>query len=114
MQSFGLTAFAALAMLVALLCAIFGTAFFPQPLPRPNAMRIIFASLFRDTFSGTALLRLISTAAVIVLFVAVLASCGGGSGSGKPKSTPAGTTNLIVQGTAQNATRGFTVTLVVN
>jgi sugar lactone lactonase YvrE len=114
MQSFGLTAFAALAMLVALLCAIFGTAFFPQPLPRPNAMRTICANLFHDTFSGTALLRLISTAAVIVLFVAVLASCGGGSGSGKPKSTPAGTTNLIVQGTAQNATRGFTVTLVVN
>ena len=114
MQSFGLTVFAALAMLVALLCAILGTAFFPRHLSRPNAMRTIFANFFRDTFSGTALLRLISTAAVIVLFVAVLASCGGGSGSGKPKSTPAGTTNLIVQGTSQNATRGFTVTLVVN
>lgn len=113
-QSFGLAAFAALAMLAALLCAIFGSAFFPRHLSRPNAMRVIFANLFRDTFSGAALLRLISTAAVIVLFVAVLASCGGGSGSGKPKSTPAGTTNLIVQGTSQNATRGFTVTLVVN
>jgi hypothetical protein len=58
--------------------------------------------------------RLVSTAALFVFFGAILAACGSGSGSGKPKSTPAGTTNLIVQGTSQNATRGFTVTLVVN
>ena len=114
MQSFGLTPFAALAMLVALLCAIFGAAFFPRDLSRPNAMRGIPATLFRDPFSGPALRRLVSTAALFVFFGAILAACGSGSGSGKPKSTPAGTTNLIVQGTSQNATRGFTVTLVVN
>ncbi len=114
MQSFCLTAFAALAMLIAILCAIFAPAFFPRDLSRPNAMRGILANFFRDPFSGPASRRLISTAALFVLFAAVLAACGGGSGSGKPKSTPAGTTNLIVQGTSQNATRGFTVTLVVN
>ncbi len=113
-QSFVLTAFGAVAILIAILCVVFAPAFFRRDPLRPNATRVIPLNLMRDSFSGTASRRLISTAALFVLFAAVLAACGSGSGSGKPKSTPAGTTNLIVQGTAQNATRGFTVTLVVN
>jgi hypothetical protein len=54
--------------------------------------------------------------ALLVMFAgvaAVMGGCGKGS-STKPIVTPAGTTNLTVQATAQNASRGFTVTLIVN
>ena len=100
---FPLTAFAAFAILAAILCALFALVMSPVGL----------ASFVRNSTSGTALLRLISTVALFVIFAAALSSCGGSS-TPKLKRTPAGTTNLMVQGTAQNATRGFTVTLVVN
>ena len=60
--------------------------------------------------------RLAAVFALLVMFAgvaAVMGGCGKGS-STKPIVTPAGTTNLTVQATAQNASRGFTVTLIVN
>jgi hypothetical protein len=55
----------------------------------------------------------VSVVALFVLFVAILGGCHHSSTTGIVV-TPKGTTNLTIQGTAQNATRGFTVTLVVN
>jgi streptogramin lyase len=63
-------------------------------------------------FSGR-VRQLVSVVALFVLFVALLGGCHHSSTTGIVV-TPKGTTNLTVQGTAQNATRGFTVTMVVN
>jgi hypothetical protein len=55
----------------------------------------------------------VSMLALFVLFAAILGGCHH-SNKSTIVVTPKGTTNLTIQGTAQNATRGFTVTLVVN
>jgi DNA-binding beta-propeller fold protein YncE len=44
---------------------------------------------------------------------AIAAGCGGGPGSSTTVGTPAGTTVMILQGKAQGASRGVTVTLIV-
>lgn len=97
----------------AILCATFAPAIFRRGPVLPNAGRASMASLGRNSISGATLVRLISTFALLVICAAALSSCGGGSGA-KPTSTPSGKFDLMVQGTAQNAVRGFTVTLVVN
>jgi hypothetical protein len=57
-------------------------------------------------------------AALIILasFAALLAGCNNSSGKAKPviPYTPTGTYTLTVQGAAQNGSRGFTMTLVVD
>jgi sugar lactone lactonase YvrE len=60
--------------------------------------------------------RLAAVFALLALFAGVAGVMGGcgSSTTTKPIVTPAGTSNLTVQATAQNASRGFTVTLVVN
>jgi len=50
---------------------------------------------------------------LFVLCAAILGGCHHSSTTGIVV-TPKGTTNLTIQGTAQNAARGFTVTLIVN
>ncbi len=107
--------FPALAAFVAfaILCAMFALAIFRREPVQSNSPRASHAKLGRDSISGAALVRLISTFALLVICVAALSSCGGGS-SAKPTSTPSGKYTLMVQGTAQSAARGFTVTLVVN
>jgi sugar lactone lactonase YvrE len=65
------------------------------------------------TFSGR-VRPSVSLLALFVIFAAVLGGCHSSSNKSTIVVTPKGTTNLTVQGTAQNATRGFTVTMVVN
>ena len=79
----------------------------------PAAMRRALET-FRNklVFSGR-VRQSVSVVALFVLFGALLGGCHHSSTTGIVV-TPKGTTNLTVQGTAQNATRGFTVTLVVN
>jgi hypothetical protein len=76
-------------------------------------MRASLANLCGTSISGARLARLIYVSALFVICSAALSSCGGSSTPTLP-ATPAGTTNLTVQGTSQGATRGFVVTLVVN
>lgn len=98
-------AFAAFGILATFLCAAFAPGIFRRDLARPN--------LCGTSISGTRLARLISVCALFIICSAALSSCGGSSTPTFP-ATPAGTTDLTVQGTAQGATRGFVVTLVVN
>jgi hypothetical protein len=106
-------AFAVFGILATFLCAIFAPGIFRRHLERPNAMRASLANLCGTSISGTRLARLISLCALFIICSVPLSSCGGSSTPTFP-ATPAGTTNLTVQGTAQGATRGFVVTLVVN
>lgn len=106
-------AFAVFGMIAAILCAVFAPVIFRRHLARPNAMRASLANLCGTSISGARLARLIYVSALFVICSAALSSCGGSSTPTLP-ATPAGTTNLTVQGTAQGATRGFVVTLVVN
>ncbi len=71
---------------------------------------------FSDAQSLTRMRRLAAVFALLAMFAGVAAVMGGcgSSSSTKPILTPAGTTNLTMQATAQNASRGFTVTLIVN
>ena len=109
-----LSASAALAILAAALSAIFAPAIFRRDrhAAKPNPVRISVANLCRASIGGLSLARSISICALLIICMGALASCG--SSGVKLIPTPAGTTNLTVQGTAQGATRGFTVTLVVN
>jgi len=53
---------------------------------------------------------------VLTLFVVaatLLAGCHHNIAAVNPPGTPAGTTTMVVQGTAQNASRPVTITLVV-
>jgi hypothetical protein len=100
-------------MIAAILCAVFAPVIFRRHLARPNAMRASLANLCGTSISGARLARLIYVSALFVICSAALSSCGGSSTPTLP-ATPAGTTNLTVQGTSQGATRGFVVTLVVN
>jgi hypothetical protein len=108
-------AFAVLGILATILCAAFAPGIFRRHLAKPNAIRASLANLPGTSMSGTRLARLISVCALFIICSVPLSSCGG-SGSSTPTipATPAGTYDLTVQGTAQGATRGFVVTLVVN
>ncbi|MGB8524316.1 MAG: hypothetical protein WCD43_15225 [Candidatus Acidiferrales bacterium] len=106
-------AFAVLGILAAILCAVFAPGIFRRHLARPDAIRASLANLCGDSISGRSLARLIYVSALFIICSAALSSCGGSSTPTIP-ATPAGTTNLTVQGTAQGAARGFVVTLVVN
>jgi hypothetical protein len=64
-------------------------------------------------FSGR-VRRLVSAVALLLLFATILDGCYHRSSKSTIVVTPKGTTSLTIQATAQNATRGFTVTLVVN
>jgi centrosomal CEP192-like protein len=105
--------FAVFGILATILCAVFAPGIFRGHLARPNPTRASLANLCGKSISGTRLARLICVCALLAICSAVLSSCGGSS-TPTLTPTPAGTTNLTVQGTAQNATRGFVVTLVVN
>jgi sugar lactone lactonase YvrE len=59
------------------------------------------------------LLRVASVIALALAVAAILEGCHSGSGTTGTTGTPAGSSKLIVQGAAQNATRGITVTLDV-
>jgi len=83
---------------------------------RDTAMAGGVANSSAETPAWMGARRLAAVFALLVMFggvAAVMGGCGKGS-STKPILTPAGTTNLTVQATAQNASRGFTVTLIVN
>jgi hypothetical protein len=112
-RSFSSAAFAVLAILAAFLFAAFAPGAFRRDLARWNAMRASLVNVCRHSIPSMSLRRTISTAALLIIFAAALSSCGGSSTPTFP-ATPKGTTNLTVQGLAQGATRGFTVTLVVN
>ncbi len=66
-----------------------------------------------DFVLDSRLRRSLSILAVFVIFAAVLGGCHHSTTTGIVV-TPKGTYNLNVQGTAQNATRGFVVTMVVD
>jgi sugar lactone lactonase YvrE len=59
------------------------------------------------------LLRVASVIALAITVAAILQGCHSGSGTVGTTGTPAGSSKMIVQGAAQNATRGITVTLDV-
>jgi hypothetical protein len=108
-----ITAFALFGILATILCAVFAPGIFRRDLARSNAMSAFIANPSGGSTSGARLARLLSICALFIICGAALASCGGSSTPTFPP-TPAGKTNLTVQGLAQGATRGFTVTLVVN
>jgi hypothetical protein len=110
---FDLAVFGAFALLAAILGGVFIPGIFRRDVVRPSWMHVEFATIRGGSIAGTRLARLISISAFFVICGAALASCGGSKTPTFPP-TPAGTTNLTVQGLAQGATRGFTVTLVVN
>ena len=111
-QFSAIATFAAFGILAAILCAIFAPTIFRRDLAGSNA-RASLTSLHGGAASGTYLVRLVAICAFFVICAAALASCGGSSTPTFPP-TPAGKTDLTVQGTSQGATRGFVVTLVVN
>jgi hypothetical protein len=106
-------AFAVSGILATILCAVFAPGIFRRHFARPDAIRASLANPSGTSVSGARLARLIYVSAFFVICSVPLSSCGGSSTPTIP-ATPAGTTNLTVQGTAQGATRGFVVTLVVN
>jgi sugar lactone lactonase YvrE len=77
----------------------------------------LFASLICAIFvfsvSGSGVKRVLSVLGVCAIFAVLLGGCHHSSTTGIVV-TPKGTYNLTVQGTAQGATRGFTVTMVVD
>ncbi len=78
---------------------------------------IVIAGLFLVLVSRkNATRRLVSTLAVLLLLAmtAVIGGCHSSSSKATIPFTPTGTYTLTVQGAAQNAARGFTVTLVVD
>jgi centrosomal CEP192-like protein len=108
------SAFAVFGILATILCAVFAPGIFRRHLATPIAIRASLANLCGNSINGARLARLIYVCALFIICSAALSSCGGGSGIPTIPRTPAGTTNLTIQGTAQGATRGFVVTLVVN
>ena len=73
----------------------------------------IICLMFVFCFFGAGAKRMISVLAVCAIFAVALAGCHHTSTTGIVV-TPKGTYNLTVQGTAQGATRGFSVTMVVD
>jgi hypothetical protein len=104
-----LALFGASAILLALFAPLFS---------RPNrrdgsAAHAVFENL-RDNFVfGSRLRGTLCICALVVLFAAALGGCHHSSTTGIV-ITPKGTSSLTVQATAQNATRGFVVTMVVD
>jgi sugar lactone lactonase YvrE len=81
------------------------------------SLLIVIASLILVLVSRkNATRRLVSTLAVLLLLAmtAVIGGCHSSSSKATIPFTPTGTYTLTVQGSAQNAARGFTVTLVVD
>jgi hypothetical protein len=78
-----------------------------------GVLAAIIFSIFLFYVSGSGAKRMISVLAVCAVFAVVLAGCHHSSTTGIVV-TPKGTYNLTVQGTAQGATRGFSVTMVVD
>jgi hypothetical protein len=77
---------------------------------------IVFAGIRR--FARTRPLALYLSAALLGLFLALLAACGGGSGGGggggpTNPGTPAGTYTVTIAGTAGSLQNSGTVTLTV-
>jgi sugar lactone lactonase YvrE len=101
------------AFFTTILCAMFALLISRRAAKQAAAMRRALET-FRTKWIFSARLRqLVSVVALFLLFAVLLGGCHHSSTTGIVV-TPKGTTNLTVQGTAQNATRGFTVTLVVN
>jgi hypothetical protein len=103
---------AAFGILASMLSAKFAPGIFRGDFSWPNAMRASLTNLRAVSTGGVRWVRLISVCAIFAICAAGLASCG--SSTPTLPATPKGTTNLTVQATAQGATRGFVVTLVVN
>jgi hypothetical protein len=74
---------------------------------------LIICAIFLFSVSGSGVKRPLSVLGVCAIFAVVLVGCHHTSTTGIVV-TPKGTYNLTVQGTAQGATRGFTVTMVVD
>ena len=101
------------AFFTTILCAVFALLISRRgALHLPAIRRALETFRNKLIFSGR-VRKSVSVVALFVLFVAILNGCHHGSTTGIVV-TPKGTTNLTIQGTAQNATRGFTVTLVVD
>ncbi|MFY9752734.1 MAG: choice-of-anchor D domain-containing protein [Candidatus Acidiferrales bacterium] len=80
----------------------------------PLALSLLIALLLVAGFQfriGGSARRTFTALTLLALASALLAGCH--HATAKSTGTPTGTTNLLIQGTAQNAARGFTVQLVV-
>jgi hypothetical protein len=73
----------------------------------------IICLMFVFCVFGAGAKRMVSVFAVCAIFAVALAGCHHTSTTGIV-ITPKGTYNFTVQGTAQGATRGFSVTMVVD
>jgi len=73
----------------------------------------LFAFAFAQPRRRAQLMRVASVVALGLAVAAIIEGCGGGGGNSGTTGTPAGSSKMIVQGAAQNATRGITVTLDV-
>jgi sugar lactone lactonase YvrE len=101
------------AYLSLILSAVFAFLSFRRVVLPVAAMRRAVETFCNKLIFSARVRQSVSVVALFVLFVTILAGCHHSSSTGIVV-TPKGTTNLTVQGGAQNATRGFTVTLVVN
>jgi len=102
-----------LAFFTAILCAMFALLISRRAAMQAPAMRRALETFRNKLIFSARVRQSVSLVALFVLFVTILGGCHHSSTTGIVV-TPKGTTNLTIQGTAQNATRGFTVTLVVN
>ena len=102
------------ALFGAILCAMFTLIVLRSGHVKSAAMRRVLETFCNKLTFGARVRPSVSLFAWFVLFAAVLGGCHSSSNKSTIVVTPKGTTNLTVQGAAQNATRGFTVTLVVN
>jgi hypothetical protein len=103
-----------LAFFGAILCAMFAPVVFRSGHVKSAAMRRVLETFCNKLTFGARVRQSGSLLALFVLFAALLGGCHSSGNKSTIVVTPKGTTNLTVQGAAQNATRGFTVTLVVN
>ena len=102
-----------LALFTTILCAVFALLISRRAAMQAAAMRRALETFSNKLIFSGRVRQSVSIVALFVFFVAILGGCHHSSTTGIIV-TPKGTTNLTIQGTAQNATRGFTVTLVVN
>ena len=102
-----------LELFTTILCAVFALLISRRAAMQSAAMRRALETFSNKLIFSGRVRQSVSMVALFVLFVAILGGCHHSSTTGIIV-TPKGTTNLTIQGTAQNATRGFTVTLVVN
>jgi hypothetical protein len=78
-----------------------------------GVLAAIICAIFVFSVSGSGVKRTISVLAVCAVFAVVLGGCHHTSTTGIVV-TPKGTYNFTIQGTAQGASRGFSVTMVVD